>query len=151
MKKIKLFSALIISSLFFVACDRDELIEIKKGQGGGLFELSENGKVYKTADGDESYRVDTVNFLSLDLVKEVIRKRQDDETGFYQLNFNFNPVGTTKFKEMTERNLDKKIIMIVKDKVIMSPVVRTIIADGKVSVTLTSQDELEELISNLIY
>lgn len=47
------------------------------------------------------------------------------------VQFEFNSLGATKFKEMTEKNKNKQIAIIIDDEVITAPVVNTVIPDGK--------------------
>lgn len=150
MKKIKT-ALLLIVVVTFISCDYDEKIEIKKGQTGGLYEMNAMGKDFEYQQVGGSMKLDTVTFIPLSDLKEVIRKKQDNESGLYTLDFKLNPEAAKRFGEMTQRNLNRSICLVIKDKIVMAPIVNSPITNGEISLTVGSQDELEEIISLLKY
>ncbi|EKD66920.1 MAG: hypothetical protein ACD_48C00676G0001, partial [uncultured bacterium] len=55
----------------------------------------------------------------------------DSQTGQIQVSLLFDNEGTTLFKDITERNIDKQVAIFLDGSVISAPVVQTIITDGR--------------------
>ncbi len=150
LKKINKIICILLPVLI-LSCDYQEAITIKKGQQGGLYETSVTGKSFPYTGSEGSFKVDTVTFIVFDQFESVIREKQDADEGFYALTFKFKPAAAAKLKEMTERSQGKPMCLIVNGTIISAPIVRVPITDGKLSLTMASQDELEEIISKLEY
>jgi len=142
---LSLASALLV--LFSCSPHRDA-IEINENKPGGLYELAQNGKQFKSYNSDESYLVDTTTFISF-ADFHYFEKQESDHEGTYSFNFQLTDEGTLKFKEMTGRNISKQICFIIGDKVVIAPIVQGIIPNGMVSVTIVDEKAAGEIIEFL--
>ena len=144
-KKILLF---LITSIVFISCDYREVIMLDNAQTNGIYERHPEGKTFEAYEGDQRFRLETTTCISSKDFKEVVREKQDDG-GLYTLSINLTPQAIKAFKELTERNLGRELYLVAKGKVIMAPILRTPIENGQMSITVSSLDEMEELVSRI--
>jgi hypothetical protein len=52
---------------------QNNIIKIKKGKIGELFEISETGKLYKSYNDDQSFRLDPITYISFQDFESVKR------------------------------------------------------------------------------
>jgi len=103
--------------------------EVSKGEGGGIeFQPTKlTGKYLKKA---------TLGF--------------DQTTLEPQVHLEFNSEGAKIFKELTERNIDKRLAIYIDNVLISAPVVREVISGGKAQITGNfTVEEAKELARNL--
>ena len=147
MRSISKFFILLISFFVLANCGSSNFFPIKKGKAGGLFELSEAGKQYTFYNSAQILNLNTETFISFDEFTELSKGKSEND--HFTLNFSLNESGKTKFKEMTARNVQKQICFVIKDKIIMAPIVTAAIPDGKVMVTLNNETDMQEIVDYL--
>ena len=138
MKYTKLTSLLLVvlcSAL--ISCGNQP--NIPKGKIGGIYETVENGKLYFLMNTNEQFYLDTLSYISFDEF-DVVTKGSTDY-GAPQLGFRLNDKGALKFKRMTERNLNKKICIVIQDQIILAANVVMVIEDGKIEVNFNDDDD----------
>ena len=82
--------------------------------------------------------------------KDVIStKVTTDSSGNYLVNLNFNDAGNKAFAEATARLVGQEITIYMDDKVISSPVVKTVITDGGVINCYKDSDQAFDLSSKI--
>jgi SecD/SecF fusion protein len=67
---------------------------------------------------------------------------QDQQNGGYVVKFKFDSVGAHKMAQLTEQNIGHRFAVVLDDKVITAPVIRSAIPDGsgEISGNFTAQD-----------
>ena len=138
-------------TLFFalIQCNGQNTVKIKKDKIGGLFELSETGKIYKSYNEVQSYRLDTISCISFQDFESAKKEKASYNKNLYVLEFKLNQSGKIKFEEMTKRNVGKQICFVIKDKVIIAPLLNSAITDGKISLSGAQKNIIEEIIEYL--
>jgi|JI10StandDraft_1071094.scaffolds.fasta_scaffold03922_16 preprotein translocase subunit SecD len=123
-------------------------MEINKTKVGGVYEIVDSGKEFKFYNSDQSFKLDTLTFISFANFEKVQRVKSPYE-GVYSLSFKLNDKGKLKFKEMTSRNVHKQICFVMGDKIIAAPQVNDIIPNGQVSIMIADEKGIEEIIKYL--
>ncbi len=92
-------------------------------------------------------------FIPTELTGQYLKKailNFDQSTMSPEVSLEFNDEGASIFKELTEKNVGKKIAIYIDNVLVSSPVVREAISGGKAQITGTfSVQEARELVRNL--
>ena len=137
---ISILSALLLSVVFcsiLISCGPQP--NIVKGKVGGIYETNEKGKLYNLINTNEQFYLDTLSYISFDDF-DVITK-ESTEYGTHKLVFRLNDQGALKFKDMTERNLNKQICIVIQDVIIVAANVAMIIENGEIAVSLNQNED----------
>ncbi|MDR2146945.1 MAG: DUF2059 domain-containing protein [Tannerella sp.] len=78
-------------------------------------------------------------------------ERAYSEWGMAVINIQLTEEGTEKFKVLTEKNIGKRIAIILDKKIVSAPVVTGVIAEGKIQIsgmgTLQEMDEIVDMLN----
>lgn len=136
------------AALLVMGCGQPtSVIEIKSRKNGGLFEFSDNGMKYKFYNDSMTYKLNTLTSISFSDFDRI--QFENSPQGGYVLNFKLNESGTLKFKEMTERNLQKQVCFVVDDKIMAAPVIQAVITKGFVSLTINEKKNIDDIVKYL--
>lgn len=140
---------LLTGLLILFSCSReDNRIAINKTKKGGLFEIKANGKSLTFYNKKESIKVDTTTFVPFTDFDNLEEMKSPYE-GVFVLDFKLNDKGTSKFKEMTTRNLGKQLYFVVDDKIVATPIINEEISNGRIQMMLADRNEVELIIQYL--
>ena len=62
----------------------------------------------------------------------------------YVLNIKLNEAATSKFKEITGKNVGKKIAMVINNKVVMAATIRDPVTSGMLTISGESEQVIKE-------
>ena len=68
-----------------------------------------------------------------------------DGNEMYVLNIKLNEQAAIKFKEATERNVGKRMVMIIDNEAVMAPVIRDPVTNGRLTVSGDTKQKIDEL------
>jgi preprotein translocase subunit SecD len=137
MKHFKLALLFIVTSFSILTSCSIETYVIK-GKIGGLYELSPDGETFGSSNSNENYLLNTQTYIYFDDFSTIYKELPRNES-YYNIGFTLNEKGTLNFKDMTKRNLNKELSIIIQDEIIVRSNVVKQIVDGKVIVGLDSQ------------
>ncbi|MFT5861093.1 MAG: preprotein translocase subunit SecD [Flavobacteriaceae bacterium] len=120
---------------------------IAKGKIGGFYEISADGKEYNLINSTEKFYLDTLSYISYDDFEGVTIEA--NERGSYDLGFILNNQGAVKFKQMTKRNLNKQVCIVIQNEVIISAQIINVIENGEIVIDLNDEEEANELVDYL--
>jgi preprotein translocase subunit SecD len=121
---------------------------ISQNKIGGLYEINESGEIFSFYNSNEIFKLDTLSHIPFKYF-ESIQKQKSQYDGIYSVYIKLDPQGTLLFKEMTERNKNKQLCLVIDNKIMAAPMVTAIIPDGKVTLTIADKNGLEEIINYL--
>jgi preprotein translocase subunit SecD len=143
------FNVILIILFALIACGRkSEHYIIHTNKIGGLFETSENGKLLKLYNKEESFKLNTATYIPFASFDKTFQKEFSEE-GLVTLNFMLTKSGTLKFKAMTEMNIGKPICFVVENKIMAAPILLSVISEGKMSIMVSSVKEADEIVEYL--
>jgi len=143
------FCIWIFSLLVLTSCvGPGKSIAFDKSKSGGLYEGSDAGIELRFRKDGQKMRVDTATFIPFVEFKS-IRKDKANYASPFVLLIALNEHGTRLFQEMTERNVQKRIAFVIGDSIISAPIVQQELTNGLVQMTLSDEQELEEIINFL--
>ena len=67
-----------------------------------------------------------------------------DGKEMYVLNLKLNEAATSKFKEITKKNVGKKIAMVINNKVVMAATIRDPVTSGMLTISGESEQVIKE-------
>jgi preprotein translocase subunit SecD len=143
--KLALF-LFVISCAILTSCG--DQANISKGKVGGLYEAAIEGESYRLKNSDEQFILDTISFISFDDFDAVTNDGSENGADYY-LTFTLNESGASKFKRMSERNLNKEVYLVKYDEIIVAGQIVQVIADGRISLSIKGKDTANELFSYL--
>lgn len=101
---------------------------------------------YVDKDGKEILVSKDVLLSNKDIESMSVSK---DVSGRYHLLIKFTDIGKNKFHDVTEKNINRQLAVMIGDKILMDSYVRETINTGRTSIPIDSLDEGEELIRSL--
>ncbi len=140
------FSLLVV--LVFVKCGPPTTtVELRSSKNGGLYEISDKGTEYKFYNNAQSFKLNTSTFIPFDDFERI--QTEDSEESAHALQFILNKSGTEKFKQMTERNLQKQVCFVVDNKIMAAPIIQSIIANGFVQLNMPDKKTIDDIVKYL--
>jgi len=128
----------------------DDCSDLKKYTYNGFYASSEKGKLFKKK-GEftlDSLRVGEEPILGVSEVKSVDKTYNVMGQPSVQMTLTEN--GRLLFKEHTANNIGKKVAIIVKNDLVMAPIINSEISGGKVEISGNfTQEEVDEMYSYL--
>ena len=144
---MKIFQTTIplIAIILFTKCGPSYTpIEIKGGKHGGIYEVTDSGTEYKFYNNTQTFKLNISTFISFNDF-EWAQSANSDE-GNYVLNFKLSESGALKLKQLSERNLQKQICLVVDSKIMAAPTIQTAITNGLVTLTIPDKKAFDEII-----
>jgi preprotein translocase subunit SecD len=115
---------------------------------GGLYEINESGEIFSFYNNNETFKLDTASHIPFKYF-ESIKKQKSQYDGIYSVYIKLNPQGALLFKDMTERNKNKQLCLIINNKIMAAPLVTDIITSGQLTLMIADKNGLEEIINYL--
>jgi preprotein translocase subunit SecD len=134
---------LITLSIILVSCDQPQKVAFNKDAKGGFFKTDEAGVKYKSLFDTTTYKLNPANSIGFSTIEKITRKRTD---GFDVINIVFNDEGKLAFKKMSEENVGKPICIVVNDKILVAATMMEAITDGIISLQLSNEKEVNEIL-----
>ena len=128
-----------------------DCLELKKYAYNGFYAPSKEGKLFKKKEGDyftDSLLVSKVPVIDFAGLKSV--SKGYDASGNANIQVVFTKNGTQLFKEYTTNNVGSKIAIIIKDELIIAPIINSEIPGGQVEISGSfTQREANEIYNYL--
>ena len=96
------------------------------------------------------FYLDTLSYISFDDF-DVVRNEFNEEERVHVLTFHLNESGTLKLKDMTERNLDKQIFLVVQNVIRSNGHVVEVISSGEIQLTGGTEMEYNDIFNYLTH
>ncbi len=129
-----------------IEVQKSDCTELKKYTYNGFYAPSEEGKLFKKKGTYtlDSLRVAKQPVISMNEVKSI--RKTYDAMGNPSMQVTFTEVGKQLFKEHTANNIRKKVAIIVKNELIMAPIINAEIPGGIVEISGNfTQEEVNEM------
>lgn len=121
--------------------------ELKKYNYNGFYIPAEDGKLFKKHN--DSIRVHEKPLILFSDLEQV--QKTFDVLSKPSISVVLNDKATLIFKEHTAKNIGKKIAIIIKDSLIIAPVINSEIAGGRVEISSSfTQQEVNDLSNYLL-
>ena len=153
---IKRISVYLLSMFLLTSCavgqksPKPTPIPYKVTDYNGIYKLDSLGKefVMKRDGITEKYTVTKQDAVELENIKKAV-VTFSKYTNSPAISIEFDAIGTTKFKELTQNNIGKQLAFIFNNKLLICPKVQSAITQGKVEIT--SNLSLQETSSIVAY
>jgi preprotein translocase subunit SecD len=123
-------SITLVSLLLLMSCQGPvRPIAVKANKQGGLYETLDSGKAFSFYNNTITYTLNTDTYIPLSDF-ERLQVEEGTFEGMSVLNFKLNDAGATSFKNMSERNLNKQICLVVDGRVVTAPTLQGAITNG---------------------
>jgi len=110
--------------------------DLKKYDYNGFYEPSVNGKLFRKKEGEyftDSLQVSKVALIDFSKLKLV--KKGYGVSGYHTIGITLTNDGRKLFKTHTANNVGKKIAIIIKDELIMAPIIHSEIPGGEIEIS----------------
>jgi preprotein translocase subunit SecD len=124
-------SITLVSLLLLMSCQGPvRPIAVKANKQGGLYETLETGKTFSFYNDTITYMLNTDTYIPLSDF-ERLQVEEGTFEGTSVLNFKLNDAGVSSLKNMSERNLNKQICLVVDGRVVTAPTLQGAIPNGR--------------------
>ena len=124
--------------------------DLKKYTYNGFYASSDTGKLFVKKD---TYNIDSLKvigepIIAMKQIKSILKTYNAMNKPTLQVIF--TDVGRRLFKEHTAKNIKQKVAVIVKDKLVMAPIINEEIVGGVVEISGNfTQEEVDEMYTHL--
>lgn len=121
--------------------------EYKRYDFNGIYPVVESGMEYQYYNDTGKIWIDTSAVVRFEEFSEV-KKKKSNSVQAYELLITMTDEAGERFEVFTKNNINKKAAFILNDKLIMAPVIATVITGNKVSVIAVDEKDIDEVILN---